>query len=167
MGEDEKEPDEPRSGLKEAVFDSIYGSLPELKASIRSSMVNDMRKNLLSVLGLVSFKLVTQIYAREGSYMIDNESERLYKSRQIKETIRSRVIDEWKTVGPADAKRRVKEHMEPGFVTALSDDLIEEITQEAVKEIDQWVRQALDMTPTAEDLFESLTLTPAPEPDDD
>jgi hypothetical protein len=162
-------PDKVPNTLKDDIFDSMYGSITKLRENVKNNLVADMRKNLISVLGLVGFKLVTQIYAKEGSSHIEDDHDRLHKSRMIKETIRSRVIDEWKTVGPTEAMRRTRSHMDQEFSSAFPDALLEELTQEAIKEIDQWVRQALDMTPTAEDLFESLTMTPKeePEPDED
>lgn len=158
MKEDLKSSDGADRDIKGALFDSIYGSMEDLREGLRKGMINEMRSNLISVLGLVSFKLVTQLYARRGSAYIEDPSERLYKARSIKEGIRNKVIDEWKAVSIREAKRSARAHMEPEFSAAFPEEILDEVVVDALKEIDMWVRQALDMTPTPQDLFDSLNI---------
>lgn len=143
--------------LGRALMKQMYGGWDHLEGEIKKGAFNYMNKSLLAVFGLVAFKLVTQEIAKKATALIEDKSDRIYRARLIKERIRQSVIDEWRREGPAEALQRTKSYVREQFpVGAISDEDVERITADAEKQIDTWVRQALDFTPTADELLEAV-----------
>lgn len=157
MEDSDKQYFDEQDALARAVFSRLYGSFANLKKVIQKGMFEDMNRHLLSVFGLVAFKLVTQELARSTTLSMEDESEKIYRMRQVRESIRMRVIQEWKSVAGRDAINRANNRLDDILPKGIiSQELLEEICQDAINEVDNWARKALDMTPTVEDLMEAM-----------
>jgi len=121
----------------------------EDRKSLRSECYNLLSENLLSTLGLVSFKLVTQLMAHDMTQIITDPSDRVYECRAVKELLRDRVIQGWKRTTPS----LFKNHRDPRVRKVFSRKDCEDAIQEAIDDVEKWARDALDMTPTAEELM--------------
>jgi len=152
---DEKKNDEKKSDLLD-----MYGGREKVMEALQKDMFSEMNRNLLLVTGLVSFKLITHELARAATIIIEDPNERIHRSRQIKERLREKVLNEWKTVGPENTLTKFRSVIEKAFpADAVSEDELQEILRAAVKDIDSWASQAFDMTPSVSDLMESLNLS--------
>jgi len=138
----------------------VYGGRAKILDEIRKDMFRDMNRHILSVVGLVAFKLITQELARAATFTIEDPNERIHKRRQIKESIRQRVINEWKTTGPASTLTKVRSTVNTAFPDgALSDEELQSALDGALADIDSWTSQAFDLTPSVADLMASLNAT--------